>query len=63
MISLFNKAEIVVFPARQKVPFGYSIQRLEVIGLMAKKDGKRNWVMVNRAVVVAEIMVFKHDGH
>ncbi len=28
---------------------------------MAEKDGKRSWVMVNRAPVVAEVLGIEHD--
>ncbi len=28
---------------------------------MAEKDGKRSWVMMNQAPVVAEILGFKHN--
>ncbi len=28
---------------------------------MAEKDGKRSWVMVNRAPVVAQVLGFEHD--
>jgi hypothetical protein len=29
---------------------------------MAEKAGKRSWVMVNRAAVVAEVLGFEHEG-
>jgi hypothetical protein len=28
---------------------------------MAEKEGRRSWVMVNRAAVVAEVLGFEHD--